>query len=127
MISTIGAVAAGGAIGAVMRHGVNSATLQLWGDAFPYGTLIVNVVGSFLLGAIVTLFDHVWTPSDMMRAFAVTGVLSAFTTFSTFSLDAIQLLERQQYLAMSIYYLGSVALSVLSIIIAIHLVKAFIS
>lgn len=127
MISTIGAIAAGGALGAVVRHGVNTLSLQWLGDGFPYGTFAINIVGSFLLGIVISLFDHIWTPSDMMRAFLVTGVLSAFTTFSTFSLDVIHLLERQQYLAMSLYYLGSIILSIAALLLAIQIVKAIIA
>ena len=126
-MNAILAIAAGGALGAVMRHGANTIALQWLGDGFPYGTFFVNVVGAFLIGIVITIFDYLWTPSDVVRAFAITGVLSAFTTFSTFSLDVIHLLERQQYLHMSLYFLGSVTLSIAGLLVAIHLTKAFIS
>ena len=127
MINTIAVIAAGGALGAVLRHGVNTASLQMFGDTFPYGTFFINIFGSFALGVVISVFDHFWTPSDLMRAFLITGILSAFTTFSTFSLDVIHLLERQQYLYMSLYYLGSITLSVASLLMAVHIVRALIS
>lgn len=127
MINTIAAIAAGGAIGALLRHGANSASLLWLGDGFPYGTFMINIIGSFILGVTITLFDTIWSPSDVLKAFLLTGVLSAFTTFSTFSLDVIQLMERQQYMSMSIYYLGSVTLSVISLLLAIQFVKSLVS
>jgi len=126
MISLL-AVASGGALGAVGRHGVNSLALHFFGEHFPWGTLGVNVIGSFLVGVIVTIFDHYWTPPEHIRYFLVTGMIGAFTTFSTFSLDLIDLWERQQYVWLAGYALSSIILSVGAIILAFILTKSVIS
>ena len=83
------AVAAGGALGAVARFLVSSGTGYLFGYGFPFGTLIVNVLGSFALGVLIQVTAFAWSPSAEVRAFVVVGVLGAFTTFSTFSLDVL--------------------------------------
>ena len=127
MINTIAAIAAGGAIGALLRYGTYSLSLKLGGEAFPWGTLFINVLGCFLMGIAVSVFASIWTPPEALRSFLIAGVLSSFTTFSAFSLDVIHLLEREQYLYMSIYYLSSVTLSVLAILLAIMFVKGFAS
>ena len=127
MINTIGAVAAGGAIGAVLRHSANVFALKLFGDGFPWGTLIVNVLGSFIMGALVAWFAHVWQPSHEVRALLITGVLGAFTTFSTFSLDVATLWERNALIPAAGYITSSVILSVGALFIAIFLVRNLVS
>ena len=106
------AVAAGGALGAVGRYLIVSQIGHWLGSGFPYGTLTVNVVGSFILGALVETMALVWSPSPELRALLVVGVLGAFTTFSAFSLDVVLLGERGQSLAAALYVIASVALSV---------------
>ena len=123
MISTIGAVAAGGAIGAVMRHGVNSLALDFYGDDFPWGTLVVNVIGCFCLGIAIMVFDHMWEPSETMRRFLITGVIGAFTTFSTFSLDSIELWEKGATLSAAGYMMASVILSITALFAAMALIR----
>jgi CrcB protein len=116
-------VAAGGAIGAVLRYGVNIATAALWGMNFPIATMIVNILGSFILGACVGLFAHYGQPSAAMRTFLVTGMLGAFTTFSTFSLDNVTLFERAQYGALAFYLIGSIVLGIGAFFLALILVR----
>ncbi|MCY4192665.1 MAG: fluoride efflux transporter CrcB, partial [Rhodospirillaceae bacterium] len=88
------AVALGGAIGAVARYGVGVWTGRVLGHGFPWATILVNVTGSLILGLLIsymalrTQFPAEW------RAFLAVGVLGAFTTFSTFSLDATTLMQR---------------------------------
>lgn len=123
MINTIAAIAAGGALGALMRYGAYVASLKFLGENFPWGTLLINILGCFLMGIAVSVFASIWTPPEALRGFLIAGVLSSFTTFSAFSLDVIELLEREQYLYMSLYYLGSVTLSVLAILLAVMLVR----
>ncbi|MHA1569851.1 MAG: fluoride efflux transporter CrcB [Alphaproteobacteria bacterium] len=106
------AVAAGGATGAVGRYLVMSQMGHWLGASFPYGTLVVNIVGSFILGALIEIMALVWSPSQEMRAFLVVGVLGAFTTFSTFSLDAVVLFERGEIGAAALYATLSVLLAV---------------
>jgi CrcB protein len=127
MINTIAAIAAGGAIGALMRHSVNVAAVKLMGHGFPYGTLTVNIVGSFLMGALVILFASVWQPSETLRVLIITGFLGAFTTFSTFSLDFVTLFERQDYLASGLYVAASVVLSIAALFGGMAITRVLVS
>lgn len=105
-------VALGGAIGAVARH-VSMSAIGHWPEhGFPWGTLFVNVAGSFILGALIESFALAWTPDDAVRAMVVVGILGAFTTFSAFSLDVQALMARGHFLAAGGYVTGSVVVSV---------------
>jgi CrcB protein len=90
------AIAAGGAIGALLRYWTSLAVHSRLGSGFPYGTLIVNVLGSLLMG-----FLYIWlieriAAGATLRAFLLIGVLGAFTTFSTFSMETLNLVEGGQ-------------------------------
>jgi CrcB protein len=111
-ISEVLAVAAGGTLGAVSRYLVYVAVGHLLGAGFPYATLIVNVVGSFAMGALVETMALVWSTSTAMRLFLTTGILGAFTTFSTFSLDFAVLYERKAFAMCALYTIASFVLSV---------------
>ena len=102
-------VAAGGALGALARFYAGKAALALAGPAFPWGTLSVNVLGSFLMGVLYIVLEH----RGMMglSPFLMVGVLGGFTTFSAFSLDTLLLVERGQTGLAALYVLGSVVLS----------------
>ena len=110
---TVLSVALGGAIGASLRFGVGVWTLRAFGPGFPVGTMLVNIVGSFAMGlaAVVMLhrFPGAW---GAYAPFVMTGVLGGFTTFSAFSLDALNLIESGRMMNALIYILGSVALSI---------------
>lgn len=105
------AVAMGGAVGAVGRFLVMNAVGQL-GHGFPWGTFTVNLVGSFVLGALIEISALHWSPPLEIRAFLVVGMLGAFTTFSTFSLDSYTLIDRGQIGAAALYIGGSVVLCI---------------
>lgn len=90
----IALVAAGGAIGASLRHLVGMAMLRVAGMSFPWGTLTINIVGSFLMGLFIELLARRLGASNEARLFVATGVLGGFTTFSAFSLDVAVLWER---------------------------------
>ncbi len=107
-------VALGGAAGAVARYVTMSMVGYWFGHGFPYGTIVVNVAGSFILGGLVETLALVWSPSEAVRAMLVVGVLGAFTTFSTFSLDVHTLAIRGNYMALGGYVAVSVVLSVLA-------------
>jgi CrcB protein len=102
----------GAGIGGALRHGVNVGTAKLFGYGFPYGTLIVNVAGSFLMGVLAGYFAFRPGIGQHMRLFLTTGVLGGFTTFSAFSLDAALLVERHAYGLAAGYMVGSVVASV---------------
>ena len=87
-------VAGGGALGAVARYLVYILAGQLLGTGFPFGTLIVNIAGSFAMGVLVEGMALAWTVGPATRLLLAVGVLGAFTTFSTFSLDVAVLYER---------------------------------
>ena len=106
------AVAGGGALGAVARYLVFIAAGHVLGAAFPFGTLIVNVVGSFAMGALTEIMALVWSASTQTRLFLVVGFLGAFTTFSTFSLDFVVLYERGRLLLCALYVGASVVCSI---------------
>jgi len=87
------AIAAGGALGAVMRFWVSTGVYSWLGRDFPYGTLSVNVIGSFFIGIAFVLLTERLTVGAEVRAFIMIGFLGAFTTFSTFSLESLFLLQ----------------------------------
>jgi CrcB protein len=91
-------LAIAGALGSTARHGLQQLAVHLWGKNFPYGTLIVNVLGSLLLGFLLTWFMHTEVLSKPMKLAITTGFLGAFTTFSTFSCDTLDLWVRGAYL-----------------------------
>lgn len=110
-MSALGAVAMGGALGAAARYALVRVTDSQAGSGFPVGHFVANIIGSILIGILIVMLatraDAQW-----LRLFLITGVLGAFTTFSAFSLDTINLLERGQWLLASGYVVASVALCI---------------
>lgn len=106
------AVAAGGAVGAMARHGVSRAALHLLGPNFPWGTLAANIAGSFAMGLFIVWLSAREPASPALRAFLTVGLLGAFTTFSTFSLDVVTLYRDRTLTIAGAYLLASVILSV---------------
>lgn len=120
-------VAIGGSFGAVARYITMSMVGHWFGHGFPYGTIVVNVVGSFILGGLVEAMALVWSPSEALRAMLIVGVLGAFTTFSTFSLDVHTLALRGNYAAMGGYVAVSVLLSVGALTLGLVLFRYILS
>ena len=116
-------VALGSGLGGALRHAVNVGSARLLGTGWPYGTFTVNVVGSFAIGAIVAYFalrghgGHAWL------LFLTTGVLGGFTTFSAFSVEIILLYERGHVSLAALYLAGSVALSIVAVLLGLTLVR----
>ena len=108
-------VALGGAIGSILRFGVNLAAPRLLGTGFPWATLTVNVVGSFIMGLIAAFLAEKFIDLPDLRLFLTTGVLGGFTTFSAFSLDVFGLMQRGENSAALVYALASVGLSILAV------------
>ena len=108
MIQTL-SIAAGGAAGALLRFWVSTGTYALLGRGFPYGTLAVNVIGSLLMGFLYVFFLERMTVSPEIRGAILIGLLGAFTTFSTFSIETLNLIEQADYTKAVLNMLISVA------------------
>ena len=117
------AVAVGGAVGAVLRYWVYRLTGHYLGTQFPFGTLAVNIAGSFAMGVLVEGAALAWSVPGEVRLFLVVGVLGAFTTFSTFSLDFAFLYERGRLDLCALYTVVSVVCSVGALFAALHLMR----
>jgi fluoride exporter len=113
----------GAGIGGSLRHGVNLGAARLFGAGFPVGTMIVNVVGSFLIGLLAGDFACRTGVPQNTRLFLTTGILGGFTTFSAFSLDAALLVERHAYSLTAAYVLGSVILSLIALFAGLSLFR----
>lgn len=114
-------VAIGGALGSVARYGIGGLVAQKFGETFPFGTLAVNVTGSFIIGFLGALASSEGRLSPQSRVFAtqffMTGVCGGFTTFSSFSLQTINLVRDGEWL----YAGGNILFSVLLCLIAVWL------
>ncbi len=124
-MNVILAVAFGGAVGSLARHFLSAAIYRQTGANFPWGILIVNVLGGIIMGLVVELGAQKFQYSAGLRALLTTGLLGGFTTFSTFSLDTALLIERGDWFGASAYILASVALSIFGLFAAMWLVRSF--
>lgn len=113
----------GSGIGGALRHGVNLAAVRLLGYGFPFGTLVVNVLGSFLIGLLAGYFAYRTGLNQHLRLFLTTGILGGFTTFSAFSLDAALLVERHSYALAAAYVIGSVVLALAGLFLGLALFR----
>jgi CrcB protein len=124
-VNTFVAVAVGGALGAVSRYSFGLVAFALIGNRFPWATLGVNVVGSFLIGLAAVLIGERSVDGELWRPLIIVGFLGAFTTFSAFSLDTLLLLQQGNYNTALAYMLGSVALCLGGTISGMQLAKFF--
>jgi len=114
----------GGCLEAALRLGINHSVARVLGIAFPHGTLLINISGSFIMGLVAVLRlqrRRLATP----RLFLPTGILGAYTTFSAFSLDVALLYKRGKTVLAAIYLLASVAISIASLFAGLALVRNF--
>lgn len=102
----------GGALGAGARFGVGRASLALLGPGYPWGTLLVNLTGGLAMGLLAGLLDRMTSGQEAMRVFVGIGILGGFTTFSAFSLETANMIERGTYGSAAGYALVSVIGSV---------------
>jgi fluoride exporter len=116
----------GGGLGSALRHGINIVAARAFGTEFPYGTLIINVLGSLAMGLIVEYFALKTGLSQRMRLFLTTGILGGFTTFSTFSLETALLYERGATLGAAIYVVASVVLAIAALFAGLMIVRALV-
>ena len=123
IVTTILVITLGAAVGANLRYALSIWAAQQWGSAFPYGTLLINVLGSFAIGMVLVLattrvpLGHAW------RLLIVTGFLGGFTTFSTFSYETYSLLVAGSWLAAGLNILGSVGLGMLGVVLGASLAR----
>ena len=117
-------VAAGGAIGASLRHLVNLAALRLVGPNFPWGTMAINIAGCFAMGVFIEMLARRFGASNEVRLFVATGILGGFTTFSAFSLDFAVLWERGAMVSALAYALVSVIGSLLALFLGLWLARS---
>jgi CrcB protein len=113
----------GGALGAGARHLVGRATMAWFGANFPYGTLTVNILGGLLMGLLVGILART-SAGDSWRLLLGVGVLGGFTTFSSFSLDVVTMIERGAVTLALGYILVSVIASILALFAGLTLVRA---
>jgi fluoride exporter len=113
----------GAGLGGAARHAVNTAAARMLGYGFPFGTLTVNVIGSIVMGLLTQVFVMRTELPQELRLFLATGVLGGFTTFSTFSLDAVTLWERGQWSLAAGYVAVSVILSLAGLFLGLSLIR----
>jgi CrcB protein len=118
-------VAIGGALGASARYLTGLAAARLLGKGFPWGTIIVNILGSFAMGVLVVALLHL--SGNRYAPLLMTGLLGGFTTFSAFSLDAVTLYERGQITLALTYVAGSVLLSIAALAAGLILARSLAS
>lgn len=125
MIWTVAQVAAGGAIGASARYLTGVAVMRAMGPGFPLATMICNMAGSFLMGVLVVTLAHFG--STRFAPFLMVGMLGGFTTFSSFSLDAVTLYERGAMGQAGFYVLGSVVLSLAALFAGMGVTRTLVA
>ena len=120
------AVAVGGALGAVARYAISTWIFDSTSHKFPYATLSVNVLGSFVMGVLFVLILEKGLLPPEWRGVLMIGFLGAFTTFSTFSLDALGLWQNGHLFLALVYALGTVVLCLAAITVAVWLTRLFL-
>ena len=125
MVQTLLTVAAGGAIGASLRYLTFVGATRVFGHGFPVGTLVVNVLGSFLMGVLFVVLAK--KGGQELTLFLMTGVLGGFTTFSAFSLDTLTLVERGAIGTAAFYVALSVGLSLGALVIGAYAARGVLS
>ncbi len=116
-------VALGGAIGASLRYFITTESIKCLGPEFPYGTLLVNVIGSFAMGILYAVIQAQTEISEPVRVFIGVGLLGALTTFSTFSLDTYTLLQQGEAVKAIANVALNLCLCIASVWLALFLVK----
>jgi len=122
-MTTILLIAFGAAVGANLRYWLSQWAAQWWGVAFPYGTLLINVLGSLAIGVVLTLGTTHAAIGASWRQLIVTGLLGGFTTFSTFSYETYQLLADGSLLLAALNILASVGIGLLGVVLGVGLVR----
>jgi CrcB protein len=122
-MGTVFAVGVGGGLGALARYYI-AGLVQPAGATFDWGIFVVNITGGLLMGLIVEASALKLNLQPDVRAFLTVGILGGYTTFSTFSLDSVLLLQKGEYGTAAVYIIGSVALSILALFAGLWIVRA---
>jgi CrcB protein len=117
------AVAVGGGLGSLLRYFVAGAIQSAAWPGYPWGIFIVNITGGLAMGIIVEMAALKISMTPEVRSFLTVGVLGGYTTFSTFSLDSVLLIQRGAYASAAAYIVGSVVLSILALFAGLWLVR----
>ena len=125
LVNQILGIMLGGAVGALFRYFVSNGIYLLLGRGFPYGTLAVNVIGSFLMGMLTILLIEKGDVSEAVKLMLLVGFLGAFTTFSTFSMDTLNLINQGQILRAFLNMFLNVGICVFSVWAGIIFSKQF--
>ena len=115
----------GGGLGSMLRYGVTVASARTLGTHFPWGTFLINVTGSIVMGLIAGYLAFKGEASQPWRVFIMTGILGGYTTFSAFSLDAALLYERGEIGLALLYVSASVFLAIAGLFAGLALVRSF--
>ncbi|OGO57703.1 MAG: hypothetical protein A2Z32_06565 [Chloroflexi bacterium RBG_16_69_14] len=121
------AISVGGALGANARYLVAAWATTQWGAQFPVATLLINVSGSFVIGLYLTLATERFTGHPAVRLLVATGFLGAYTTFSTFSVEALRLIETGDAAAAISYMVASVVMCILAAAIGMFVAHTLLS
>ena len=120
---TVISIAVGGALGALLRYFLGNQISIMFGTNFPFSILIINVIGSFFMGMAIESFNLFSISNEPLQKFLTVGILGAFTTFSTFSLDAVDLILKNRFSDAFIYIFASVILAIGFLFLGIQLIK----
>ena len=124
-LTEIAVIHFGGGLGATLRHAINIGCARACGTNFPYGTFVINITGSLVMGLVAGYLAFKGEASQPWRLFLMTGILGGYTTFSAFSLDTILLYERGELGLAALYVAGSVVLSILGLVAGLALIRHF--
>jgi CrcB protein len=119
-------VAFGSGIGGMLRYYISDFVQKYFSSLFPYGTLAVNIIGSFLIGLILFYLDSIKLISSEMRLFLTVGLCGGLTTFSTFSYETVRLIQDSEYLLAGTNVLLNVMVTLLAVLLAAFISKLFI-
>lgn len=120
-------IAIGGAMGALGRHFLAGYISQLVGGSFPWGIFLVNVIGSTLIGVVTEVASQTSFIGVEVKALLTVGFLGAFTTFSTFSLDIVELCQKGLWASATFYIIASVCVAVLSLVMAMTVTRSILA
>jgi CrcB protein len=112
-------IAVGGSLGAVARYGLSTFVYHTTSETFPWGTLVVNLTGSFLIGVVIELFDTAIIPTEW-RSLITIGFLGAYTTFSTYTLETVNLLRDGELRLATLNIVASNLIGILFVVLGIY-------